>query len=59
MVYVFIVKNLKDHITNSKYYETANLKIGGPYWLYRSPECKSSQVYIFNENLTAGLGRIF
>ena len=33
-VYVFIVKNLKDHIKKSKYYETANLKTGGYCWHY-------------------------
>ena len=33
-VYVFIVKKLKDHIKNSKHYETANLKTGGPSWHY-------------------------
>ena len=33
-VYVFILKKLKDHIKSSKYYETANLKTGGPCWHY-------------------------
>ena len=31
-VYVFIVKKVKDHIINSKYYETVNLKTGVPCW---------------------------
>ena len=31
-VYVFIVKKFQDHIENSNYYETANLKTGGLCW---------------------------
>ena len=31
-VYECIFKKLKDHIKNSKYYETDNLKTGGPCW---------------------------
>ena len=33
-VYVFIIKKLKDHTKNSKYYEIANFKEGGPCWHY-------------------------
>ena len=32
--YVFIVKKLKDHIKNRKYYEAAKLKNGGRCWQY-------------------------
>ena len=65
MFQVFIVKKLKDCIKNGKYYETANLKTGGPYW--RDFAHLSARAHNYThlrheeskENLTAGLGRIF
>ena len=63
--YVFIVKKLKDHIKNSKYYETANLKTGGPCWHYIAHPSTRAHTYTHlrhkesKENLTADLGRLF
>ena len=58
-VYVYIVKKLKDHIKNNKYYETANLKTGGPcyyiaYLIARAHKYKHLRHEESNENLTAG-----
>ena len=64
-VYVFIVKKLKDHIKNSKYYETDNLKTGGHCWHYIAHLSARAHTYIHLRHeeskaiLTAGLGRIF
>ena len=64
-VYVFIVKKLKDHIKNSKYYETANLETGGACWHFIAHMSASAHKYTHSrheesrDNLTAGLGRIF
>ena len=63
--YVLIVKKLKDHIKNSKYYETANLKTGRPFWHYIAHLIARAHMYTHlrheesKENLTAGTGRIF
>ena len=56
LCYVFIVKKMEDHIKNGKYYETANLKTGGPYWHYISHLSTRAHNYT---HLTVGLGRIF
>ena len=52
--YVFIVKKLKDHIQNSKYYETDNLKTGAhkythlrqflPYYIEKYVNVKSTSI---------------
>ena len=59
--YVFIVNKLKDHIKNRNYYETANLKTGGPCWHYIAHLSARAHKYthLRHEELTAGLGRIF
>ena len=63
-VCVFIVKKLKYRVKNNKYYETANLKTGGPCWHYiaylsaRAHKYTHSRHEESKENLTAGLGRI-
>ena len=64
-VYVFIVKKLKDHVKNSKFYYTANLKTEGPCWHYIAHLSARAHKYTHlrheesTGNLTAGLGRIF
>ena len=62
-VYVFIVKKLKDHIKNSKYYETANLKTGETCLNYIAHLSARAHNYTplrheSKENMTAVFGRI-
>ena len=64
-VYVFIVKKSKDHIKNSKYYETAYLKKGGPCWHFIAHLGAKAYKYTHlrheesKGHFTAGLGRLF
>ena len=54
---------MKDHLKNSKYYETGNWKTGGPSWSYNARLGTIAHKYTHlrheesMENLAAGLGR--